>query len=100
MPNSHTGVREVTLRSMMGDYSGNAGLMSAWFDFDAGDWRYEIQMCRLGVQHIWWAIHVVDLVAVILVLLNITLQASQQPSLALDASSPVKKEKLTLKAQK
>ena len=59
---SYTGVREVTLRSMMGDYGGNAGLLSAWFDFDAGEWRYEIEMCRLGVQHIWWVVHVLDII--------------------------------------
>ena len=70
---SHTGVREVTLRSMMGEFGGNAGLLSAWFDFAAGEWRYEIQMCQLGVQHIWWAIHVIDVVAVVLVLASAAL---------------------------
>ena len=59
---SNTGIREVTLRSMMGEFGGNAGLLSAWFDFEEGEWKYDIQMCRLGVQHIWWGIHVLDLV--------------------------------------
>jgi hypothetical protein len=27
-------VREITVRSMMGEYSGNAGLLSAWFDYE------------------------------------------------------------------
>lgn len=67
---SHTGIREVTLRSMMGDFGGNAGLLSAWFDFEAEEWQYDISMCKLGVQHGWWAIHVVDLVALILVVVN------------------------------
>ena len=62
---SHTGVREVTLRSMMGDFGGNAGLLSAWFDFDEGEWKYEISMCKAGVQHFWWAVHVVDIVAIV-----------------------------------
>ncbi|KAL1976609.1 hypothetical protein VTN31DRAFT_2891 [Thermomyces dupontii] len=55
-------LREITLRSMMGEYGGNAGLLSLWFDFDAEtpEWKYEIQTCRAGVQHIWWAVHVVD----------------------------------------
>lgn len=61
-------VREVTLRSMMGEYSGNAGLLSLWYDFSAKTWIYEIQMCSLGVQHIWWAVHVLDVVTVIIVL--------------------------------
>ncbi|RMZ77768.1 hypothetical protein DV737_g4189, partial [Chaetothyriales sp. CBS 132003] len=41
---AHTGIREITLRSMMGDFGGNAALLSAWFDFDAHQWRYSIQM--------------------------------------------------------
>ncbi len=60
----HAGIREITLRSMMGEFGGNAGLLSAWFDFDAGKWRYDIQMCKFGVQHIWWAVHVLDIVTV------------------------------------
>jgi hypothetical protein len=63
---SHTGVREVTLRSMMGEFGGNAGLLSAWYNFDSGEWQYDIKMCRLGVQHIWWAVHIIDLVALAL----------------------------------
>ncbi|EXJ59627.1 hypothetical protein A1O7_03773 [Cladophialophora yegresii CBS 114405] len=58
---SHTGVREITLRSMMGDYGGNAGLLSAWFDQGEGEWKYEIQMCGLDLK-IWWAVHIMDLV--------------------------------------
>ncbi|RMZ84132.1 hypothetical protein DV738_g683, partial [Chaetothyriales sp. CBS 135597] len=60
---THTGIREITLRSMMGDFGGNAALLSAWFDFDANHWRYSVQMCPVGVQHFWWAVHVLDLVA-------------------------------------
>ncbi|KAL9106741.1 MAG: hypothetical protein Q9187_008523, partial [Circinaria calcarea] len=33
------GIREITVRSMMGDFGGNAGLLSAWFDCEAGEWR-------------------------------------------------------------
>lgn len=55
-------IREVTLRSMMGEFAGNAGLLSAWFDVSAGVWNYEIAMCPAGVQHIWWAVHILILV--------------------------------------
>ncbi|KAK2810809.1 hypothetical protein FQN50_002632 [Emmonsiellopsis sp. PD_5] len=62
-------VREVTLRSMMGEFGGNAGFLSLWFDdgddAGVGEWRYAISTCRLGVQHFWWAVHVVDLVTVL-----------------------------------
>ena len=63
---AHAGIREITLRSMMGEFGGNAGLLSAWFDFGSGEWKYEIQMCKFGVQHIWWAVHVLDIVTVVL----------------------------------
>jgi hypothetical protein len=80
---SHAGIREVTLRSMMGDFGGNAGLLSAWFNFDEGEWKYEIQMCRAGVQHVWWAVHVVDLAtigAIVAYILLSAMPASKQKS--------------------
>lgn len=56
---SDPSIREVTLRSMMGEYGGNAALLSLWFDTnpEVNQWQYEIQMCPAGVQHIWWAVH-------------------------------------------
>ncbi|KAL2270724.1 hypothetical protein VTJ83DRAFT_95 [Remersonia thermophila] len=59
------GVREVTVRSMMGMYGGNAGLLSLWFDEDAWEWRYEYASCSLGTQHWWWAAHILDLIVVV-----------------------------------
>ncbi|KAJ9621849.1 hypothetical protein H2203_006729 [Taxawa tesnikishii (nom. ined.)] len=59
------GIREITVRSMMGSYGGNAGLLSAWFDEDDRRWKFEYATCMLGVQHIWWAAHVLDLVVVL-----------------------------------
>lgn len=56
------GIREITVRSMMGDFGGNAGLLSAWFDQDIGEWRFQYATCSVGTQHIWWAIHVLDIV--------------------------------------
>jgi hypothetical protein len=63
-------IREVTLRSMMGEYGGNAGLLSLWFDPDPSvqEWRYKISTCQLGVQHIWWGIHVLGIVTLVLCL--------------------------------
>ncbi|KAI9673607.1 MAG: hypothetical protein M1817_002244 [Caeruleum heppii] len=68
------GVREITVRSMMGDFGGNAGLLSVWFEpasssatdpDTAGEWRFEYTTCSLGRQHIWWAVHVVDLITLV-----------------------------------
>lgn len=62
--NFGSGVREITVRSMMGSFGGNAGLLSAWFDEEAREWRFEYASCMLGVQHIWWGVHVLDVVVV------------------------------------
>ncbi|KAK4982717.1 hypothetical protein LTR50_007616 [Elasticomyces elasticus] len=61
------GVREITVRSMMGDFGGNTGLLSAWFDGAVNEWRFEYSTCLLGVQHIWWAVHILDVVVLLLV---------------------------------
>lgn len=65
---SHTGVREITLRSMMGEFGGNAGLLSLWFDFETKEWQYRMQMCRLGIQHFWWGVHVLDCITIFMAL--------------------------------
>jgi hypothetical protein len=56
------GLREVTVRSMMGDFAGNASLLSLWFDEETWDWKFEFVNCGLGKQHIWWVIHILDFV--------------------------------------
>ncbi|KAL4906559.1 hypothetical protein BDW74DRAFT_150670 [Aspergillus multicolor] len=62
---SSPSIREITLRSMMGEYGGNAGLLSLWFDATASEWKYAVTMCPAGVQHIWWAVHVIDLITLV-----------------------------------
>ncbi|KAL4925559.1 putative polarized growth protein (Boi2) [Aspergillus undulatus] len=62
-------IREITLRSMMGEYGGNAGLLSLWFDAHSAEWKYAVSMCSAGVQHIWWAVHVIDIVTAIVAVL-------------------------------
>ncbi|KAL4791987.1 hypothetical protein BDV19DRAFT_381178 [Aspergillus venezuelensis] len=64
-------IREITIRSMMGEYGGNAGLLSLWFDTTSAEWKYAMSLCPAGVQHIWWAVHVIDLVTVIVAALYI-----------------------------
>lgn len=67
-------IREITVRSMMGEFGGNAGLLSAWFDYGIGEWRTAYSTCPLGTQHIWWAIHILDLVTMGLFIAFGTLQ--------------------------
>lgn len=59
------GLREITVQSMMGDYAGNAGLMSVWFDEETWEWKFEFVNCGLGTQHIWWLVHIVDLITLV-----------------------------------
>ncbi|KAF3170472.1 hypothetical protein TWF225_010775 [Orbilia oligospora] len=59
-------VREVTVRSMMGEFGGNAGLTSAWFDEKTMSWRFEYSSCPVGVQHFWWTVHIVDFITMVL----------------------------------
>lgn len=59
------GLREITVRSMMGDFAGNAGLLSLWFDREKWEWEYEFVNCGLGTQHIWWFVHILDLITVL-----------------------------------
>ncbi|PUU77130.1 hypothetical protein B9Z19DRAFT_988018 [Tuber borchii] len=59
------GIREVTVRSMMGEFAGNAGLVSAWFDFESDSWKFEYQTCKLGIQHVWWTVHIIDAIVAI-----------------------------------
>ncbi|TVY13923.1 Acetamidase [Lachnellula arida] len=56
------GLREITVRSMMGDFTGNAGLMSLWFDEEEWDWKFKFVNCEMGTQHIWWIVHILDLI--------------------------------------
>ena len=62
------GIREITLRSMMADFGGNAGLLSAWFDEDTWEWRFDFATCPLGRQYYFWFVHIYDLVVLVAVL--------------------------------
>jgi hypothetical protein len=69
--NTMPGRREITVRSMMGDFGGNAGLLSVWFDRETWEWRFEYVDCPLGTQHFWWLAHVLLLAAVVNALLYV-----------------------------
>ena len=66
------GIREVTVRSMMGGFGGNAGLLSAWYDRGLNQWQLEYSTCALGTQHIWWAVHVLQTITIALFVLFVT----------------------------
>jgi hypothetical protein len=71
------GVREITLRSMMGEFAGYAGLISISYNETAGDWDAEFATCSLGIQHIWWAVHILDFITLAGIALFIILWLSR-----------------------
>ncbi|KAK1998075.1 hypothetical protein LX36DRAFT_656913 [Colletotrichum falcatum] len=92
------GLREITVRSMMGDFGGNAGLLSAWFDESTWSWKFEYTTCALGTQHLWWLVHIVDLIAIVAsvayVVLSV-LDASKEGQMAVVPTSVEEKKNLT-----
>jgi hypothetical protein len=62
---------------MMGDFAGNAGFLSVWFDEETWSWEFEFSNCRLGKQHFWWIVHVLDIITgVVLVVYTVLLAVS------------------------
>jgi hypothetical protein len=75
-------MREITLRSMMGDFSGHAGFLSAWFDAkkgERGEWVFEFNSCGVGVQHWWWGVHSVDFALVVMIVLGLSFKLWETP---------------------
>lgn len=80
------GRREITVRSMMGDFHGNAGLVSMWFDWERWEWQYEYSDCRLGKQHFWWLAHILDLIAVVFTLSYVAIKVVEARGVDVDAA--------------
>jgi hypothetical protein len=58
-------IREITVRSIMGDYGGTVGIMTGHFNETNKKWDFDYTQCVLGVQHIWWAAQVSTLFALL-----------------------------------
>lgn len=56
------GLREITVRSAMGDFGGNIGLLSLSFNTESWEWETQFSNCSLGHTAIWWAVHITDLI--------------------------------------
>lgn len=59
------GVREIIVRSMMGDFGGNVGLLSIWFDEESWQWKVDYDICLLGMQYLWWLVYILDFIVVV-----------------------------------
>lgn len=76
---SAVGVREITVRSIMGNFDGNVGFLSAWWDSTAEQWRFEYNACMFGVQHIWWAIYVLDIIVAVFGVAGLAFLYAERP---------------------
>ncbi|OAA40703.1 Metallophosphoesterase domain protein [Metarhizium rileyi] len=81
----HPGRREITVRSMMGDFGGNAGLLSMWFNQDTWEWEHEYVDCPLGRQHFWWMTHFIILGVIVFGLSYMTVVVLEANGVDVDA---------------
>lgn len=59
-------VREVVVRSMMGDYNGQTGIFTGHFNDITQKWQFHFKYCSFTVQHWWWASKLSLIIAVFL----------------------------------
>lgn len=59
-------VREIVVKSMMGDFDGQTGVLTGHFDYKKSNWVFAFSYCSFVVQHWWWAAKVTFLIAVFL----------------------------------
>lgn len=52
-------VREIVVRSMMGDFNGNTGIMTGVFNKESSNWEFHFTLCPFVVQHWWWVTKIV-----------------------------------------
>ncbi|ODV62923.1 Ted1p [Ascoidea rubescens DSM 1968] len=57
-------IKEVTVRSMMGEYYGNTGLMTGIFNTEKQLWDFHYSVCPFQIQHVWWATKIVSIIAI------------------------------------
>lgn len=58
---------EATVRSMMGEYGGNAGLLSARYNSTSDEWVFSYSLCPFVIQHFWWFTQVITILSSILI---------------------------------
>jgi hypothetical protein len=91
---SLSSVREITVRSMMGEFHGTAGFLSGWYDREGEEWKFEYSSCPLGVQHIWWGVHIFDIVVIGLGLASVVFAVVEELAEQRRTAEQQKNEKL------
>ncbi|KAG2736212.1 hypothetical protein G9P44_000302 [Scheffersomyces stipitis] len=59
-------VREIVVRSMMGDFDGQTGILTGHFDYPSHNWQFDFTYCSFTVQHWWWASKVTVFLTILL----------------------------------
>ncbi|CAK7917696.1 protein Ted1p [[Candida] anglica] len=59
-------IREIVVRSMMGDFNGNTGIMTGVFNETEKTWEFHFALCPFVVQHWWWVTKIITGLTVIL----------------------------------
>lgn len=58
-------IREITVRSIMGDYDGTIGIMTGHFNKTDNKWDFDYTHCKFGSQKILWGAHICTLLAIL-----------------------------------
>lgn len=59
-------IKEITVRSMMGEYGGNTGLLTGNFNKQRKQWDFTFTLCPFVIQHVWWATKIVSVITLLL----------------------------------
>ncbi|CCH60922.1 hypothetical protein TBLA_0D04250 [Henningerozyma blattae CBS 6284] len=51
---SNVSIKEITVRSMMGEFDGNSGLLTGHFNHITKNWEWNFSLCPFAIQHVWW----------------------------------------------
>ncbi|GMM55354.1 Ted1 protein [Maudiozyma humilis] len=66
LANADYHLQEITVRSMMGEFFGNTGLVTGHFNEDTKLWEWKFTLCPFSIQHVWWFSKVSAIVTVLI----------------------------------
>ncbi|CDO94291.1 unnamed protein product [Kluyveromyces dobzhanskii CBS 2104] len=55
-------IKEVTVRSMMGEFHGNTGLVTGRFNESTRQWEWDFNLCPFTIQHVWWFTKIITII--------------------------------------
>ncbi|EDO16140.1 hypothetical protein Kpol_1070p23 [Vanderwaltozyma polyspora DSM 70294] len=59
-------IQEITVRSMMGYFGGNTGILTGLFNDMTSQWEWHFSLCPFASEHIWWVANVSIALSIIL----------------------------------